>query len=75
MVLLFRQVERLNTQSKGALMSIPEWQQRLSGDKVATTQEALVPISNGCHVFIGTGCGEPQHLIHMLVVDKGTGTS
>ncbi|MBT8354782.1 MAG: hypothetical protein KJO60_09680 [Desulfofustis sp.] len=54
-------------------MSIPEWQQRLPGDKVATTQEALVPISNGCHVFIGTGCGEPQHLIHAMVVDKGTG--
>ncbi len=71
MVILSRPVERLNRQSKGALMSIPEWQQRLPGDKVATTQEALAPMSNGCRVFIGTGCGEPQHLIHAMVADKG----
>ena len=51
-------------------MSVPEWQQRLPGDKVVTTQEALAVINNGCRVFIGTGCGEPQHLIHTMVADK-----
>lgn len=52
-------------------MSVPEWQLSLPGDKVVTTQEALASISNGCRVFIGTGCGEPQHLIHAMVADKG----
>ncbi|MFC1832449.1 GNAT family N-acetyltransferase [Thermodesulfobacteriota bacterium] len=51
-------------------MSVPEWQQRLPGDKVVTTQEALAVINNGCRVFISTGCGEPQHLIHTMVADK-----
>ncbi|MEJ2134372.1 MAG: hypothetical protein P8X86_03890 [Desulfofustis sp.] len=52
-------------------MSVPEWQLRLPADKVVTTREALASISNGCRVFIGTGCGEPQHLIHAMAVDKG----
>lgn len=52
-------------------MSVPEWQLSLPGDKVVSTQEALASISNGCRVFIGTGCGEPQHLIHAMVADKG----
>ncbi len=51
-------------------MSVPEWQQRLPAEKVVTTREALASISNGCRVFIGTGCGEPQHLIHAMVADK-----
>ena len=51
-------------------MSVPEWQLRLPADKVVTTQEALASISNGCRVFIGTGCGEPQHLIHAMIADK-----
>ena len=50
-------------------MSVPEWQLRLPADKVVTTQEALASISNGCRVFIGTGCGEPQHLIHAMIAD------
>jgi acyl-CoA hydrolase/RimJ/RimL family protein N-acetyltransferase len=35
--------------------------------KVVTAQEALSRIKNGSRIFIGTGCGEPQHLIRSLV--------
>jgi len=53
-------------------MSLPKWQQKLPGDKIVTTQAALASINNGCRVFLGTGCGEPQHLIHAMIADKGT---
>ncbi len=35
--------------------------------KVVTATEAMAKINNGSRVFIGTGCGEPQHLIHAMV--------
>lgn len=35
--------------------------------KVVTAQEALSKIKNGSRIFIGTGCGEPQHLIRTMV--------
>ncbi len=35
--------------------------------KVVTAQDALSRIKNGSRIFIGTGCGEPQHLIRSLV--------
>ena len=38
-------------------------------DKVATAKEALSHIKNGSRIFIGTGCGEPQHLIRSLVAN------
>jgi len=38
-------------------------------DKVASTKEALSHIKNGSRIFIGTGCGEPQHLIRSLVAN------
>ena len=53
-------------------MSLPEWQQKLPKDRTVTTQVALASIKNGCRVFIGTGCGEPQYLIHAMVADRGT---
>ena len=53
-------------------MSLPEWQQKLPGDKIVTTEAALASINNGCRVFLGTGCGEPQHLIHAMVADRAT---
>ena len=49
---------------------MPEWQLRLPDDKNVSTQEAFASLSNGCRVFIGTGCGEPQHLIHAMVADR-----
>ncbi len=37
--------------------------------KVVTEEEAVAKIKRGSRVFIGTGCGEPQHLIHAMVKD------
>lgn len=36
-------------------------------EKVVDAQEAIAKIKNGSRIFVGTGCGEPQHLIHALV--------
>lgn len=44
---------------------------RLASDKVMTAESAISRIKTGDRIFIGTGCGEPQHLIHTLVNDKG----
>jgi acyl-CoA hydrolase/GNAT superfamily N-acetyltransferase len=44
--------------------------QRLCPDKVVTAQEAVSRIKSGSRVFIGTGCGEPQHLIKAMVKDS-----
>jgi len=37
--------------------------------KVVTAQQAVSRIKNGNRVFIGSGCGEPQHLIHAMATD------
>lgn len=34
--------------------------------KYVTADEAIATIKNGSRIFIGSGCGEPQHLIHTL---------
>ncbi|MGD9366664.1 MAG: GNAT family N-acetyltransferase, partial [Desulfobacteraceae bacterium] len=36
-------------------------------EKLVDAQYAIEQIKNGSRIFIGTGCGEPQHLIHALV--------
>jgi acyl-CoA hydrolase/RimJ/RimL family protein N-acetyltransferase len=36
-------------------------------EKVVNAEQAIAKIKNGSRIFIGTGCGEPQHLIHALV--------
>ncbi len=36
-------------------------------EKVVSAGEAISKIKNGSRIFIGTGCGEPQHLIRALV--------
>ena len=38
--------------------------------KVVTAQEAIAEIRNGNRVFIGSGCGEPQHLVHTMAQDQ-----
>jgi acyl-CoA hydrolase len=38
--------------------------------KVVTADEAISTIRNGSRIFIGSGCGEPQHLIHTLVGNR-----
>ena len=35
--------------------------------KIMTARSAIEQITTGSRIFIGTGCGEPQHLIHALV--------
>ena len=38
--------------------------------KVVDAETAIGKIKNGSRVFIGTGCGEPQHLIHTMVQNR-----
>ena len=40
---------------------------RLCPHKVVSAEAAVSKIKNGSRVFIGTGCGEPQHLIKAMV--------
>ncbi len=53
-------------------MALPSWQQKLPSEKTVTAPKALAFLNNGCRVFLGTGCGEPQHLIHAMVANKGS---
>ena len=46
-----------------------EWQRHYA-PKVVDAQEAVSKIMRGSRVFIGTGCGEPQHLIRAMVNDE-----
>jgi len=39
-------------------------------DKLVPAEEATSQIKKGNRVFIGTGCGEPQHLIRAMVKDE-----
>ena len=43
-----------------------DWQSHYAS-KVVDAQEAVSKITRGSRVFIGTGCGEPQHLIRAMV--------
>jgi acyl-CoA hydrolase/GNAT superfamily N-acetyltransferase len=45
-----------------------DWQHAYAS-KVVDAQEAVSKIMRGSRVFIGTGCGEPQHLIRAMVND------
>lgn len=36
-------------------------------DKIATAPKAMKYVTSGNRVFIGTGCAQPQHLVHALV--------
>ena len=38
-------------------------------DKLIGAETAMSKIKNGSRVFIGSGCGEPQHLIRTMVED------
>jgi len=45
-----------------------DWK-RYCSDKVITATQAVSKIKRGSRIFIGTGCGEPQHLIKAMVND------
>jgi len=38
--------------------------------KIVTAEEASAKLKNGNRVFIGSGCGEPQKLIHTMVANR-----
>jgi len=38
-------------------------------EKLNTAEEAISRIKRGSRIFIGTGCGEPQHLIEAMIKD------
>jgi acyl-CoA hydrolase/GNAT superfamily N-acetyltransferase len=46
------------------------WLKDYCPQKVVGSQQAVARIKRGSRVFIGTGCGEPQHLIKTMVGDQ-----
>jgi acyl-CoA hydrolase len=40
-------------------------------EKVVSAEQAVSKLNRGSRVFIGTGCGEPQHLIRAMVAEVG----
>jgi acyl-CoA hydrolase/GNAT superfamily N-acetyltransferase len=38
--------------------------------KIVSAGEAVSRLKNGSRVFVGSGCGEPQHLIHRMVANR-----
>ena len=51
-------------------MSYVDWLNENCADKVVSSEQAVSAIKKGSRVFVGTGCGEPRHLIHAMVMDK-----
>jgi acyl-CoA hydrolase/GNAT superfamily N-acetyltransferase len=51
-------------------MSVSNWRSKLPRGKIRSAAEAVALVNNGCRLFLGTGCGEPQHLIHALVANQ-----
>ncbi len=39
-------------------------------EQIVSVDEAVANIKNGSRVFIGSACGEPQHLIHAMIRDE-----
>ncbi len=47
-----------------------DWLNQYCKGKVISAEKAISNIKSGDRVFIGTGCGEPQHLIKTMVCDQ-----
>ena len=43
-----------------------DWKERYR-EKVVTAREAIGQVKSGDWIFIGTGCGQPQHLVRSLI--------
>ncbi len=43
-----------------------DWKEKYK-DKIKTAAAAMKLIKSGNHIFIGTGCGQPQHLVSALM--------
>ena len=48
-------------------MDYVDWLRQHCPKKIMDAQNAVSNIKRGSRVFIGTGCGEPQHLIRAMV--------
>ncbi len=46
-----------------------DWLHNYCPGRVIATPQAIKQIKNGSRVFIGSGCGEPQHLIRSMAAD------
>ena len=47
-------------------MDYIEWLKDYCPEKIVEAEHAIAKIAKGSRVFIGTGCGEPQHLIRVM---------
>ncbi len=47
----------------------PEWK-KTYGEMICSARDAVMKINPGQRVFIGTGCAEPQELVHALTARK-----
>lgn len=52
-------------------MDYIKWLKNYCPKKLVSAEKAISKIKRGSRVFIGTGCGEPQHLIKAMVNDMG----
>lgn len=50
-------------------MEYRDYLEQYCSSKIASAEAAVSKIKSGSRVFIGTGCGEPQHLIRAMVGD------
>ena len=44
--------------------------QRHYPSKIVSAEAAMAKLRNGSRVFVGSGCGEPRHLIHAMVANR-----
>lgn len=51
-------------------MEYRDYLEQYCSSKIVTAEAAVSKIKSGSRVFIGTGCGEPQHLIRAMVGDR-----
>jgi len=47
-----------------------DWLYQHCSGKIVEAEEAITRIKSGDRVFVGTGCGEPQHLIKTMVREE-----
>ena len=43
-----------------------DWKEKYKS-KITTAEEAMKLVKSGDHIFIGTACAQPQHLVAALV--------
>jgi acyl-CoA hydrolase/RimJ/RimL family protein N-acetyltransferase len=57
---------KMGTQERDVNMQEFDWKQKYK-DKTGPATSAMKLIKSGNSIFIGTGCGQPQHLVNALV--------